>query len=812
MNSLWQDVVYALRTMRNNPAFTLTAVLTLALGIGGNTAIFTVIRAVLLKPLDYREPDRLVRVSVDYPLLNEKDVGFNLIRYEEFKAAAQSFSETGAVFIAREDLALSGRGEPESIKVARVAGNFLHILGTEPAMGRAFLPEEDVPGGRAAVMISTELWQRHFDGDPLIAGKTVTLNSVPSTIVGVLPRGFAFPMAGIDAWVPRPSEYSGVPPQVWRSAGYLVGLGRLKPHVTLEQARTELELLSRQYGLAHSNESRSTMRIALVRDQLVANVRPMLWMLFGAVGFVLLIACANVASLLLARATSRSREFAVRSALGAPRGRLIRQLLTESLLLASIGGALAIVLAQWVVVVVIRTDALNLPRTQELRLDSMVLVFTVGLSMAAGVLFGLFPSLNVSRPDLVHALRTSGSPAQGSARGVSVRGLLVVAQAALSVVLLIGAALLLESFARVAGVDLGFRPENLLTMQIALPPSRYFDWRKQEAFFDELIERVTALPGVDGVAVTRTLPMAARISTAAAIAELPTVPLKDRPQVQMQTISPAYFQTLKIALRRGRPFDGRDGPDAGVKALIINESLARRFWPSYPNGQDPIGQHVLMGNQKVGNWEIVGVVAAVHEGALDKDTTPELYLPLGQNALSTAALVARTKGDPHKFVNSIRAQVLAIDRDQAVSNVKTMDEIIRNSVGQRRVMLVLLGSFAVAALLLATIGIYGIVAYSVVLRTKEMGIRRALGAQQSNIFRLVLGRSLGLVLGGIAIGTVGAFALTRVMKTMLFQVSATDPSTFAGIAALFIVVALGAGYIPARRATHIDPMTALRQG
>lgn len=811
MISLWQDLRYALRTMRNNPAFTLTAVLTLALGIGGNTAIFTVIRAVLLKPLDYREPDRLVRLSVDYPLLNEKDVGFNLIRYEEFKAGAQSFSETGAVFIAREDLALSGRGEPESIKVARVAGNFLHILGTEPAIGRPFLPEEDAPGGRAAVMISAELWQRHFDADPLIAGKTVTLNSVPSTIVGVLPRGFAFPMAGIDAWVPRPSEYSGVPPQVWRSAGYLVGLGRLKPQVTLEQARAELEVLSRQYGLAHSNESRSTMRIALVRDQLVANVRPMLWMLLGAVGFVLLIACANVASLLLARATSRSREFAVRSALGAPRERLIRQLLTESLLLASIGGALALVLAQWAVVAVIRTDALNLPRAQELRLDPLVLVFTIGLSIAAGVLFGLFPSLNVSRPDLVDALRASGSPAQGSARGVSVRGLLVVAQSALSVVLLIGAALLLESFARVTGVDLGFRPENLLTMQIALPPSRYFDWRKQEAFFEELTKRVTALPGVDGVAVTRTLPMAARISTAAAVAELPAVPLKDRPQVQMQTVSPAYFQTLKIALRRGRPFDGRDG-DAGVKALIINEGLARRFWPSYPNGQDPIGQHIVMGKQKVGSWEIVGVVADVHEGALDKDTTPELYLPLGQNALSTAALVARTKGDPHKFVNSIRAQVLAIDRDQAVSNVRTMDEIIRNSVGQRRVMLVLLGSFAVAALLLAMIGIYGIVAYSVVQRTKEVGIRRALGAQQGNIFRLVLGQSLGLVLGGIAIGIVGALALTRVMKTLLFQVSATDPSTFACIAALFIVVALGAGYIPARRATRIDPMTALRQG
>jgi predicted permease len=754
----------------------------------------------------------LVRLSTDDARLNVKDVGFNQIHYDELKSAAQSFSGIGAFFIAREDMTLSGTGEPESIKVARVSASFLRVLGIEPIMGRSFLTEEDAPGGLAVAMISAELWQRHFGADPLIVGKTVTLNSAPSTIVGVLPGGFAFPMAGVDAWVTKPSEYSGVPPQTWRSNGYLVGLARLKPGVTLEQARAEMGVLSRQYGFAHPNESRSTMRIALLRDQLVANVRPMLWMLFGAVGFVLLIACANVVNLLLARATSRSREFAVRAALGAPRGRLIGQLLTESLLLACCGGTIGIALAHWCLVLLLRTDALNLPRAGETRLDPLVLGFTVGLSIAAGVLFGLFPSLNASRPDVADALRASGeasgSRTQKGTRVISVRGLLVVVQIALSVVLLIGASLLLESFGRLTGVDPGFRPANLLTMQIALPMSRY-DWRKQRAFFEELVERVQSVPGVSGVTVTRTLPMTARIATPVAVAELPAVDLKDRPPAQMQTITPGYFQTLGIALRRGRAFNDTDKPDSGGTPLIINESLARLFWPAYPRGQDPVGQHILIGNGKSG-CEIVGVVADVHERGLDASAMPELYLPLADNPVQTAALVVRTKGDPHRFVNSVRAQVAAIDRDQAVSNVKTMDEMIESSVGQRRLTLVLLGSFAGTAFLLAIIGIYGVVSYSVAQRTKEMGIRRALGAQRGDILRLILGQGLGLALGGVAIGVAGAFALTRVMTTLLFHVDATDPATFVSIPLVFVAVALVASYIPARRATRIEPLIALR--
>jgi putative ABC transport system permease protein len=812
MERLFRDMLYALRTLQKNPAFCVTAVLTLALGIGGNAAMFTVIRAVLLKPLAYHDPDRLVRLSVDNARLRVKDVGFNQIRYEELKASVQSFSSMGTFFVSREEMTLVANGDPESIKVARVSSNFLDVLGIKPSLGRSFIQEEDTPGGHSSLMISSELWQRRFGGDPMIAGKQVTLNATPFTVAGVLPSGFAFPAAGLDAWVTRPSEYSGLPPQTWRTNGYLLGIARLKPRVSLEQARAELEVLSRQFAAANPGESQTTLRMALLQDQLVANVRPILWMLFGAVGFVLLIACANVASLQLGRATSRSREFAIRAALGASRSRMIAQLLTESLVLAVAGGAAGILLAKWALIALIHSDALNLPRSQEMRLDGLVLAFTAGLSIGAGVLFGLIPALRASRPDLNDALRASGEATQSPGRtgglGISARGLLVVVQVALSVVLLIGAGLLLESFARLTGVDPGFHPASLLTMQIALPTSRY-DMQKQAAFFDELIKRVEALPGVTGVTAARTLPLTARIAIPVAVAELPPVDLKDRPTAQMQTVSPRYFETLGISLRRGRVFADRDRPDSGTLPLIVNESLARRFWPAYPRGLNPVGQHLLLGNGK-NVWQIVGVVADVHEGALDKDTSSEFYLPLFDNPVSTAALVVRTHGDPHRLVKAVREQVLAIDGGQAVSNVRTMDEVIESSVGQRRLTLVLLASFAGVAMLLSVIGLYGALAYSVAQRTRELAIRRALGAGQGEIHRLVTGQGLGLTLAGIVLGVGGAAALTRTIQSLLFHVSPLDPPVFLGIAFIFMVVALAASYIPACQATRIDPMRTLR--
>ena len=798
LETISQDLLYALRTMGKNPAFAVTAVLTLALGIGANTAIFSVIRAVLLKPLPYRDPYRLVHIS--------GGASATSMRFEEIRTAARSYGAIGAFRGGVENVTFSGEGGPEVLTEARVSANFLRILGVEPLLGRSFLPEEDAPGGPPVAMISAEFWQRRFGGDPLVAGKTATVAATPYTIIGVLPVGFQFPFSGVDVWVTQP--YYLMSP----FSPYLDVYGRLKPRVDIEQASAELAVLNHQYAIAHPgmlDSKPGTERVTRLRDQQVDDVRSMLWMLFGAVGFVLLIACANVASLLLARASSRSHEFAVRAVLGAGRGRLIGQLLAESVLLAFGGGALGVLLAQWSLSGITGMRALDLPRVGEIRLDGMVLGFALVLSIATGVLFGLVPALGVSRPDLADVLRASGeAPArEGSRLGLGMRGALVVGQLALSIVLLIGATLLMESVAHLRHVDPGFEPANLLTMQIPLSPSRYDTDQKKAAFFDELVRRVESVPGVRNAAVTLTLPMTGFARTPVQLADQPPTKLNERRLGIIQFITPAYFRTLKIPLRRGREFTARDILGAAPVA-IINESLVRRFWPAYPNGQDPVGQRILIGAspQPV---EIVGIVADLHQ-SLESDPGPGMFRPCSQTPLASAMFAVRTEGDPLRFVNSVRQQVLAIDRDQAVSAVKTMEDLVEAQVGQRRLIFTLLGLFAGVALLLASVGIYGVIAYTVVERTKEVGIRRALGAQQGDILRIVLGQGLDLAVGGVAIGHGGAFALTRVLESLLYHVSATDPATFAGISLLLVLVALVASYIPARRATRIDPMTALR--
>jgi putative ABC transport system permease protein len=591
----------------------------------------------------------------------------------------------------------------------------------------------------------------------------------------------------------------------------------LKRSTTVEQARAEMNVLSRQYVLAHPGlgdaDPNSTVRVLRMRDQLVADVRSTLLMLSGAVGFVLLIACANVASLLLARAASRSREFAVRMAVGAARGRMIRQLLAESLLLAFAGGVLGVFLAKWSLSFITRVNALNLPRVEEIRLDHMVLGFTTALSIATGILFGLFPSLRASRPDLAGLLRAQGADAAGrrGALVLSTRGLLIVAQVALSIVLLIGAALLLLSLARLHGVNPGFQSTNLLTMHISLPRARY-DGPKQRAFWEELVRRVEALPGVRGAVVAQTLPMTVRYATPLSIAELPPVNIGERPLGQFVSITRGYFRTLGIQLRRGREFSDKDAPGSGPMVAIIDESLARRFWPGYPGGQDPIGRHLLLGTAQQGGIEIVGIVADVRELGLAADAQPEMYFPLAHSPVPTADLAVRTQGNPLHFAKAVRSQILEIDHDQPVSAISTMEDIVNASVGQRQLTMLLLGLFAGVALLLALVGIYGVIAYTIAQRTQELGIRRALGAQEGDILRLVIGQGLGLTLAGVAFGIGGALALTRLMKSLLFHTSATDPATYVGIALLFVAVALLASYIPARRAKRIDPMAALRVG
>ena len=801
--TIWQDARYALRTLRKKPAFAATAVLTLALAIGGNTAMFSVIRAVLLQPLPYPDPGRLVDISG----------GATPARFEEMKLAEHSFTDIGA-YMPEENVTLSGGGEPEVLKSVRVSAAFLRILGIEPVLGRGFRPEEDSSAGAPVAMISYELWQRRFAGDPQIAGRTATLAATPYTIIGVLPAHFQFPLAGLDIWLTAPLEGPTNSPKSRALSPILVIFGRLKPGVSFQSASAEMNVIKAQYVRAHPTMLDAKKRTELMtpmKDHLVADVRSLLWMLFGAVSCVLVIACANVAGLLLARASSRSREFAVRAALGAPRARLIGQLLAESVLLSAAGGMIGLLLAAWSVRAIPAITAIELPRVGEIHVDWIVLAFAATLSIATGVLFGLVPSIGVSRPNLIRVLRASGETANaGSPRAAwNMRSLLSACQIALSIMLLIGAALLMESIGHLRGVNIGFNPSNLLTMNVSLPPLRYDTDQKTSAFFDELIRRIEVLPGVRGATAALTLPMMAYPGTPVQDAAKPPLKLNERPIAKIFPVTPEYFRTLEIPLRRGRQFNERDTKSA-QRVVIINESCARHFWPGYPAGLDPVGQRLLVGGVNLNPAEIVGIIPDVQQNVEGIGWPDSVYVPFAQNPQPFAALAIRTTGDPLSFTRAVREQVQALDPDQGVAAVETMDSLVDEEVGQRRLLLALLGSFAGVALLLALIGIYGVIAYSVAQRTQEVGIRRALGAQKGDILRLIMGQGFALALIGIAAGLGGAFAATRILETLLFQVSATDPATFAGVSILFLLVALAASYIPARRAARIDPMSALR--
>jgi putative ABC transport system permease protein len=794
-------MLYALRTLKKSPLFALTTLLTLAIGIGANTAIFTMVHAVLLKPLEYRDPHQLMHVSG----------GSTLTRFEQMKSAARSFTELGAFAVGKENVTLSTADGPEALNGARVSANFLSILGVEPIVGRSFLPKEDGPGGRPVAMISAELWRSRFGADPTIAGSTVTLAAIPHIVVGVLPAGFQFPFSGVDVWVTRPAEWSNVPVAARVLSPILSVFGRLKPHIDVEQATAELAVIHRAYVEGHpamlDAKPNSMERVIPLKDVVVANVRSILWMLFGAVGLVLLIASSNVASLLFARANSRSREFAVRAALGAGRGRLFGQTLAESVLLALAGGVLGVLLAKLSLSIISKTAALDLPRTGEIGLDGMVLAFTIVLSICTGLLAGLIPSLTASQSDIAGALRTSGEATAKRSRWFSARALIVVGQVALSMVLLISAALLMRSLAHLRSVNPGFQPANLLTIQISLPPARYNTVQKKAAFYDELVRRIESLPGVRSAAVTLTLPMTGFSGTPVQIVGQPALKLNERPIAIVQNVTPGYFHTMGVPLKRGRDFTIHDRENTPL-VVIFSESMARRFWPSYPKGPDPIGQNLVTGASAGG--QIIGIVGDVRQAGLAVDPRPGLYRPAAQVAPQSAMVAVRTERAPGEFANAIRSQVLAIDRDQPITAVRTMEEIVEASEGQRRSIMILLQMFAGVALLLAVIGIYGVIADWVARRTRELGIRRALGAHEGDVVRLVLSQVLRVTLTGVFFGIGGAIALTRVIKHLLFQVSPIDPLIFAGTVLLLMFTALAASYIPARRATRIDPTLALR--
>jgi predicted permease len=795
-------MLYALIGMRHNRSFAAAAVLTMALGIGGDTAMFTVIRSVLLKPLAYPEPDRLVEVSG----------AATSIRFDEMKATAKSYAGLGAYLMARgdESITLASSAEPEVLKSARVSANFLSILEVKPLVGRGFRQEEDTASGPRAAMISSELWRRRFGANPAILGKTATLAATAYTIVGVLPPGFRFPFPDVDVWITRPWESVSI------YSPLLNVFGRLKPGIGIRQANSELAVLNQQYRTAHpgmlDGKSSASEQVTPLRDSLVSGVRFLLWLLFGAVGFVLLIACGNVASLLLARSFSRSREFAIRAAVGASRGRLIQQLLVESVVLSVSGGALGLLFAKWSLMGIVHVTALDLPRAGEIHVDGTVLGFAVLLSIATGVVFGLIPSIGASRPNLVDVLRAGGEGANltGGRRfglGLSARGALVIGQVALSTVLLIGAVLLMQSLARLSRVNPGFNPSHLLTFRISLPPLRYKTNQKQAAFFDQLVQRLQSTRGVRSAAAAMTLPMTGFARTPVQLAAQAPLPLNERPLAIIEDVTPAYFRTFEIPLKRGREFSERDVASAPSTA-IINESLARVLWPAYPAGLDPVGQRILIG-AKADAVQIVGIVADIHQ-SLAWDPWPSVFRPFDQSPFLFAGLAVRTTGNPLQLIQAVNRLVLGLDRDQPASEFRTMDDLIESEGGQRRLILMLLECFGGAALLLALIGIYGVIAYSVAQRAPEMGIRKAVGARPVDILRLVVGQGLALTMAGVVVGLGAALELTQLMTSLLFHTRASDPATYLAVVLLFLVMALVASYLPARRAAKIDPVQALR--
>jgi putative ABC transport system permease protein len=799
IHALTQDVKYGLRAIRQSPGVTATAILTLALAIGATTTIFTVVNAVLLTPLAYGDPERLVRITG----------GATLARFELIRSA-RSLSGAGAFLVVTENATLAGATGPEPLRGARVTPNFLAVLGVTPLLGRSFIRSEEAPGPTVG-MISAELWRRRFNADPGIVGTTVRLDAAPCTIVGVLPAGFAFPFSDTDVW--RPLQPATMPLQTRQHSPFLVVFGRLRDGVTVSEANVDMEVINRQYvsanpGMLDAKRNRPEP-IILFHDQLVRNIRPTLWMLFGAVISVLLIACANVAGLLLARATARSREFAIKAAVGASRSRITNQLLAESLLLSLAGGGLGVLLTIFGIRAVRALPGFDLPIVEALHLDIRVLVFAIALSIATALVFGVAPSLSASRPDLGSVMKGVPTMAPGRLRiWRSSRGLLVIGQIALSTALAIGAALLVQTLFRLRSVDPGFKPAHLLTMQLSLSPTQYETPTRQAVFFEELVRRVESLPGIRTAAVTLTLPTTGWAGTPVHVAGRPLPKLNERPIAILQAVTPGYFRTLGVAVKRGRDFDWRDSADSPLVA-VINEHLARRFWPAYPAGEDPVGQSILAGASP-SPLQIVGIVADVRQSGLTEQAQEGIYRPRTQTPPMPAMFVVRTQGDPLRATEAIRREVARIDPDQAVRGVRSMEEVVERSEGQRRSITVLLSAFACMGLLLALVGIYGVIAYSVALRTRELGIRRALGAQGADVLIMILRQGLGLALVGAVMGLAAAAAVNWTLRSLVFGVSTLDLNTYAATATVLLLLALAASFIPARPATRINPAEALR--
>lgn len=805
MQFFWQDLRYGFRTLLRNPGFCAVAILALALGIGPNTAIFTMVNAVLLKPLPVPEPNRVVMIWGTLLKSGFDQMPVSAADYLEWKKQAHSFDQMSAAFAIPEfGLNVSGAGDPERVSAALASKEFLPALGIKPIVGRNFLPEEDRPGGPPAVLISHALWQRRFHSDPAAIGRNLTVDGIPRTVVGVVPHELG-EMVAADLWLP-----TAINPNNPERQNHQFGIvARLKPSVTVAEARAEMAVIARRLESAYpATNTGWGVTLFPMAEMFTGRIRPVLLILLGAVGLLLLIACANLANLLLARAATREKEIAIRGALGAGRLRLIRQLLTESLVLALAGGALGLVLAAWGVRLLRSVVPDMFPMLQHMSVDVPVLAFTFGISILTGLLFGLVPAWRSSHTDLNTTLKEAAGRSESAGGSHRIRSFLLAGEVALAVLLSVSAGLLLRSFVRVTEVNPGVRTANILTMNLSLPEVKYDTPQKRATFYKDLIERVDTLPGVRSAGAVVFLPLRVSILSfriwvnSFTIEGRPPVPQDKQPLADYRPATPGYFNTMGIALRQGRLFDQHDDLDA-KRVVLVNEAMVRKHFPH----ENPLGQRIVMGKP----MEIVGVVADAKLYGLDAPVEPAVYVPHAQHSGdSSMAVVVRTEGDPTVVAAAVRREILKLDPEQPISNVRSMEQVLSDSLMLRRVAMLLLTVFASLALTLATVGIYGLTAYSVSRRTHEIGLRVALGASQSQILRMVVGRGLVTSLIGAAIGVAAAFELTRGLSGMLYGVTATDPPVFAGVPLLLIAVSVLASYVPARKATRIDPLVALR--
>jgi len=809
-----QDLRFALRQLLKNPGFTAVAVLTLALGIGANTAIFSVINGVLLKPLPYPEPDRLVWLS-ERGADGEGGGPIAFPNFADWQAQQTVFEHLGVY--KWENAVLTGLDEPAQLEGARMSADVLASLAVQPVMGRLFRAEEDQPGASSTVLISHRLWQSRFNGSPDAVGTAISLDNQSHTIVGVMPERFAFPEP-LDYWVPVGAMSADPSWQNRRNYPGLYGIARLKSGVTLDQAQTELDLiatrLEQQYP--ESNQGRR-VQIQRLDDNEVGGVRRALWTLLGAVGLVLLIACANLANLFLARSAGRQKEMALRAALGASRSRIFRQLLTESVLLALIGGVGGVLLAFGLLRVFSSGIAAGVPRADEITLDGPVLLFSAAIALVTGILFGLAPAWQAARISLQETLK-------GTARGTTggrgrLRQGLVVTEVAVTLVLLIGAGLLLRSFHQLQTLDPGFQADRVLTFQVSLPPQKYEGADRILAFYQSLLEKLRALPGVESASVSLRLPLEnSTRSTTYVVEGEPIPPPHERPFMNVQVAGPDYFRTLGTPLLRGRPFTesdhrahwrgGREDWASALNVIIVDEDFAQKHWPN----ADPIGQRIRMASRDDAPWmTVVGVVPRVKWRRLDETGgLVQGYIPFLQSPLPRMRVLVKSSAEPRPLIAAMRKTVLSLDPDQPIHQVQTLSGLREKTTGNQRLNVMLLGLFGVMALALAVVGLYGVLSYAVSQRRREIGVRMALGAQRRDVLGLVIGQGMRLALGGVALGLAGAVALTQVLRHLLFEVKPGDPLTFAIVPFVLVVVALLACWLPARRAARVDPMEALR--